>query len=267
MSHRYDTTSRLQDPGSTLNRVLRLIGENKRVIDIGSGPGVIASALVQRHCVVTVVDSDVDALRMASVHAVDGYRADLNDPDWPRQLPAGTRYDVVVLADVLEHLMDPAATLKHAQKLLNDDGYVVISIPNVSHRGLMAALWHGRFGYRDTGLLDRTHVRFFGADDIELLLGAAGLAIDRFEFVTAHPRSTEFADDWEALPLLTKLALRSSRYGNVYQFVLRARPASTAQSSLRVKEVAVPPIHDPLWREVARSLSRTLRRHGRTGAA
>jgi 2-polyprenyl-3-methyl-5-hydroxy-6-metoxy-1,4-benzoquinol methylase len=267
VSHRYDTTSRLQDPGSTLNRVLRLIGENKRVIDIGSGPGVIASALAQCHCVVTVVDSDVDALRMASEHAADGYHVDLNDPDWSRQLPAGTRYDVVVLADVLEHLLDPATTLRHAQRLLNEDGYVVISIPNVSHRGLLAALWHGRFGYRDIGLLDRTHVRFFGADDLEPLLAAVGLAIDHIEFVTAHPRATEFAGDWEALPLRTKLALRSSRYGNVYQFVLRARPASAALSGLRLKEVAVPPIHDPLWLEVMRSLSRTLRNHGRTGAA
>jgi len=99
-------------------------------------------------------------------------------------------------------------------QLLAEGGYVVLSMPNISHNGVVASLLMGNFDYTETGLLDRTHIRFFGAHSIEPMLNRASLALEHVEFVTAHPRDTEFAGVWEALPLRTKLTLRSSHYGN-----------------------------------------------------
>jgi len=261
IGHRYDTSPRLSEPGSTLNRVIRLVGSNRRVIDLGSGPGVVASRLAQRGCDITVVDGDRDALRLASYHAKHAYCMDLNDPTWTQRLEKDDRYDVVILADILEHLVDPDAALQNAAKLLAPGGHVVLSLPNISHNGIVATLWQGSFKYSDTGLLDRTHVRFYGAHDIDPLLAGASLALEHVEFVTAHPRQTEFAEAWEALPLRAKLSLRSNPYGNVYQFVLRARPVAFASNPITVDCVPVPHVADPLWMAALRPLVRLARRH------
>ncbi len=260
MTHRYDASPRAFKPESTVNRIVSLVGDNRRVIDIGSGPGVVASRLALRGCEITVVDSDREALRLASGHASRAYCVDLNDPNWPQQLESGIRYDVVILADVLEHLFDPDAVLKNAVQLLAEGGYVVLSMPNISHNGVVASLLLGNFDYTETGLLDRTHIRFFGAHSIEPMLNRASLALEHVEFVTAHPRDTEFAGAWEALPLRTKLTLRSIHYGNVYQFVLRARPLSKATKPISLNSVPVPRVSDPLWVDVRRSLARFARR-------
>ena len=260
VSHRYDTSSRIGQPGSTLNRVVRLVGDNRRVIDFGSGPGVVASQLAHHGCDITVVDGDRDALRIASGHASRAYCLDLNDPSWPLQLETGDRYQVVVLADVLEHLADPAAVLASAAKLLTDDGYVVLSLPNVSHNGVIASLWQGSFNYSDTGILDRTHVHFFSAADLGPLLERASLILEHIEFVTTHPLHTEFADAWDSLPVRGKLALSSNRYGNVYQFVLRARPKSAGIEGVSLDRVRVPRLQNALWIDVRHALARIARR-------
>jgi len=186
---------------------------------------------------------------------------DLNDPAWTTRLEMGDRCDVVILADVLEHLVDPDAALRHAVQLLNDFGCVVVSLPDISHNGIIATLWNGSFKYSETGLLDRTHVRFFAPHDIEPLLEGASLVLEHVEYVTAHPRVMEFADAWEALPLRTKLALRSNPWGNVYQFVLRARPAGQEVRGVTVDGVPIPAVPDPLWKNALRPLLRLARRH------
>lgn len=261
LPHRYDTSRRFSEPGSALNRVVQLVGHNRRVIDVGCGPGVVASRLAQRGCEITIVDSDREALRLASGHARRAYCLDLNDPAWTERLERGERYDVVILSDVLEHLVDPDAVLQGAVQLLADGGHVVLSLPNISHNGIVATLWQSNFKYSETGLLDRTHVRFYSAHDIEPLLERASLVLEHVEFVTVHPRRTEFASAWEALPLHAKLSLRSNPYGNVYQFVLRARPAAFASKPITIDSVPVPPVRDPLWMMPLRPLARLARRY------
>jgi SAM-dependent methyltransferase len=240
---------------------VQLVGHNRRVIDVGCGPGVVASRLAQRGCEITVVDADPEALSLASGHARRAYCLDLNDPAWTEHIERGYRYDVVVLSDVLEHLVDPDAALRSAVQLLAEGGHVVLSLPNISHNGIIATLWKGNFKYSETGLLDRTHVRFFSAKDIEPLLERASLILEHVEFVTVHPRRTEFASAWEALPLHTKLSLRSNPYGNIYQFVLRARPAAFASSPITIDSVPIPRVRDPLWMMPLRPLVRLARRH------
>jgi SAM-dependent methyltransferase len=86
-------------------------------------------------------------------------------------------YDVVVLGDVLEHLRDPLPALRQAVRKLKPTGVVVTSLPNVAHGDVRMALMNGRFRYAQTGLLDRTHVRFFTLETIRQLLQEAGLVV------------------------------------------------------------------------------------------
>ena len=89
----------------------------------------------------------------------------------------GTGYDVVLCLDVLEHLVDPAGALA-ALRGLAPRGRALISLPNVAHWSLRKELLRGRWEYTESGLLDRTHLRFYTLDTARSLLSQAGWRVE-----------------------------------------------------------------------------------------
>lgn len=78
-----------------------------------------------------------------------------------KNLPAKS-FDVIVANDVLEHMVDPYSVLKEAKRILKKDGVVVSSIPNMRNFHVWYALTrHKQWEYEESGILDRTHLRFF----------------------------------------------------------------------------------------------------------
>jgi SAM-dependent methyltransferase len=87
--------------------------------------------------------------------------------------------DAILCLDVLEHLFDPWAVVRKLDPLLKPGGVLVASIPNVRHVKVLGPLiFRGRWDYADSGLLDRTHVRFFVRDTAKALLESSGLHVD-----------------------------------------------------------------------------------------
>ena len=72
-----------------------------------------------------------------------------------------SRFDFIIFADVLEHLQNPTTILKECHKLLNPEGEIVISIPNVAHFSNRLGLLFGMWNYGEKGILDKTHLRFY----------------------------------------------------------------------------------------------------------
>ncbi|MFC7361109.1 class I SAM-dependent methyltransferase [Nocardioides astragali] len=70
-------------------------------------------------------------------------------------------FDLICFNDVLEHLVDPWTVLRSTHRFLAPDGHVLASIPNVQYAPVVWGLARGRFSYTQTGILDRTHLRFF----------------------------------------------------------------------------------------------------------
>ena len=97
----------------------------------------------------------------------------------------------MVLADVLEHLREPARALRDATDLLREGGRLVLSVPNVAHGALRLALLQGRWSYTETGLLDRTHLHFFTRTSLFELVEGAGLAVDQLRATVADPLGVE----------------------------------------------------------------------------
>ncbi len=224
---------------ATIFRVARRGGA--RVLDVGSGPGVVSGALVHladKH--VTCLDLEDDHLESAAQRGVQRVvRADLADPTWADPL-AGERFDVIVLADVLEHLVDPGAVLARIRRLdlLEDDGYLIISIPNASHISIVGVLATGDFPYRPAGLLDETHLRFFTLRSMRRLLESNGFGIDEIHRTIRRIDETELHDVTRRLdPELIHRLESQHDESDTYQFVLRARSLQATQAPVQEEEL------------------------------
>ncbi|MGL5694998.1 MAG: methyltransferase domain-containing protein [Peptostreptococcaceae bacterium] len=77
------------------------------------------------------------------------------------------KFDLVILLDVLEHLKDPWELMKKVKKSLKKDGQIIISLPNIMHISIVNSLIQGNWDYQESGILDRTHLRFFTLKSIK----------------------------------------------------------------------------------------------------
>lgn len=172
--------------GHSRDDVCALVPDDaRRVLDFGCGGGGLGRTLkrarpgIEVRGVEPVADQAERARRVLDDVCVGGAEGPL-PAGWPRP-------DCIVFADVLEHLVDPWAAVRRARELLAPGGSLVVSIPNVRHHSVLADLLRGRFDYRDAGVLDRTHLRFFTAATARELCERAGFVVERMERVLDPP--------------------------------------------------------------------------------
>jgi len=161
--------------------VAALVPDNaQRVLDVGCGFGALGRELTARK---PRIMHGIERNAAAARHLQDVYqRYVIGDGEAGLEELRGERYDCIVFADVLEHLVDPWAVLKKASQMLAPGGAVVASIPNVRNIAVLFNLaLRGRWRYEDSGLLDRTHLRFFTRTEIYELYASAGLTIECIE--------------------------------------------------------------------------------------
>jgi 2-polyprenyl-3-methyl-5-hydroxy-6-metoxy-1,4-benzoquinol methylase len=200
--------------------VVRMVGENKKVLELGCAEGSTTRVLRQRGCRVTGIEMDPTAAETAAEFAERVIVDNLETMNFDAAL-GRERFDVIVAADVLEHLSDPVRCLRACVAFLSARGEVVLSIPNVAHADVRLALLDGQFEYSDWGLLDNTHLRFFTRDSLLDFLDDCGLAELEIRRVTRPLGGTEIAPALDRYPsLVEKLALDLE--SRTYQFVLRA---------------------------------------------
>lgn len=204
-----------------------------RVLDIGSGPGVVAGYLAANDGKqVTCIDRSAESLEIARERGVSRtIPADLSGSGWAEDLD-GESFDVIVLADVLEHLVDPGQVLEAIgrHELLAKDGYLVVSIPNAGHEAVLAELINGRFTYQETGLLDSTHLRFFTLVSLRELLERFGFFVTVVERTHRTAEQTSLAiHDVVLPPELRDRVLEAAAEAQTFQFIVRAEPATAAR--------------------------------------
>ncbi len=146
------------------------------VLEIGCASGATLLEIGNRYPNAELhgIELDRDVANLAS-HYLDIVQGDIQE----KRNPFGRRFDCIVLGDVLEHLRDPEDILMELREWLNPGGYLVISVPNIMHISVLEPLLHGRFTYRDEGILDRTHLKFFTRTELVEMMGRCGYAIER----------------------------------------------------------------------------------------
>lgn len=156
------------------------------VLDVGCWNGTLGRTLI-RECGAVVDGIERDA-EQAATALNNGYRA-VEVIDLDRELPAESdrRYDFILFGDVLEHLVHPDAVLAAISRRLKPGGRVLVSLPNIAFAGNRVSHLLGRWDYRDYGILDRTHLRFFTKRTMIELVQGAGLRVTRSEgYVGLH---------------------------------------------------------------------------------
>jgi methionine biosynthesis protein MetW len=158
--------------GVVADHALRLLPAGGSALDLGCASGGLLALLRARAGHLAGLELSATAARAAAEVADEVVQGALEDPDLPF---ASGGFDLVVLADVLEHLAQPQAALRRAVGWCRPGGAVLVSVPNVAHWSARLALARGRWPQEESGTFDSSHLRWFTRGSLEELLGAAGL--------------------------------------------------------------------------------------------
>lgn len=148
-----------------------------RVLEIGCGRGETLAWIksgkgAQLTCGVELCIDSAIAAEQKLDHVVTGNFEQIELP------PEMKDFDVILCLDVLEHFVDPWKAVQRLDALLRPGGVLIASIPNVRYfRVVLALLLQGRWDYQDSGILDRTHLRFFTRRSALELLQSSGLRL------------------------------------------------------------------------------------------
>lgn len=204
--------------------ILRLVPDTARaILDIGCSTGTLARQIKERSPSAMVAGIEMDpAMARVAAGVVDKVAVgDVETMDLEATL-GRTRFDCIIMADLLEHLRDPWTMLRRAAPFLEPRGALIASIPNVRHYDTVINLVvRGIWPYRDRGIHDRTHLRFFARKNIADLFGPSGLRVERIVPVyriIERPYRVNAVSRFFALP--------GFRGFLAFQYLVVARPAA-----------------------------------------
>jgi glycosyltransferase involved in cell wall biosynthesis len=197
-----------------------------RILDLGCSGGQLAAALRKQGHHVTGVD----------VIEIDGVRDRLDEfilHDLDHGLPAevGGPFDIVIAADVLEHVREPEQLLAEARSRLSPDGMALACVPNFGHWYPRARVASGTFSYERRGILDAGHVRFFTRRTFNRMIHDAGFEVSRqtaiglpFE-VLARGSASGAATVTRVFATIDRVMVATWPTMFAYQFLSELRPA------------------------------------------
>lgn len=209
----------LADEANPLNRLVHIIPDGATVLDVGAGNGVLAQLLRHEKRDVTIdgIEPDPAAAEIART----SYR-NLFEGSVETVIAAGhgmAHYDFIVLADVIEHLPDPERILRLLKERLGRSGKLCVSTPNVAFASVRIALLNGEFDYVNSGILERTHLRFFTLRSLRRLFDVTLLFPHVTMLLKRNPLDMEIRlQDFGISPFAFSTLLRDE-LASVYQFL------------------------------------------------
>lgn len=201
----------------------------RRVLEVGCGSGALARAYRQRNPGVhyTGVEVVQDAARNATDACNDLVRGDIETKpclDALDQLRRDPGWDLLVLGDVVEHLLDPLRVLTELRARMTEGAICMACIPNIGHVSIIYELLRARWNYADTGLLDRTHLRFFTQPTMVELFQQAGWTVSGCGPRVAQPETIDraIAPFLALAPRLRMDPAAMKLHLSAYQWIVRA---------------------------------------------
>ena len=208
------------------NDVIELINEpsdkSLSILEIGCGLGETLARIKYLY-----PDSELHGIEIAErIASIGNNRFDIRCGDIEKtDLNNSEKYDYIIFADVLEHLVNPEALLHKIKPHINDNGYIIASIPNIMNASVIRELLAGNFTYKDAGILDRTHLRFFTLNEIKRLFERTDYRIIDLKTTIMPKDSTDtYKEFFECLLKIDGVAPRESF--DAYQYIIKAAPVT-----------------------------------------
>jgi SAM-dependent methyltransferase len=240
------------EPNSSHAKMLKFCGENRRVIDFGCWKGAVSSELKKKGCYVLGIEMDPDAAETARGICDRVIVADLDTLDLTEAL-GGTKYDIGLFGDVIEHLRDPKRILVQMREALSPGGFVVASVPNVAHATVRLKLLKGDFDYMDVGILDDTHLKYYTRKTITSLIETCGFLVESVDWTELRIPEKEIRETLDPLQLGNLeevLKALSSWEAIAFQYILKAFPAQEWEQIQRLSEEKVQAEKRAAWLDV-----------------
>ena len=217
------------DPNTTFGKILIQIPDGSTVLECGCATGYMTKFMKESMgCTVDVIEYDDGAIQQAKQYARDAVCNDIekifdggiggDDLDFCQH--SREKYDVILFADILEHLRHPMTVLDGARHFLRKNGRIIVSIPNICHNDVIIRLFNDSFTYTDLGLLDNTHIHFWGIGDFLAECQSIGLEAEVINATQIPTGYTEQRVPSEYVDKTLLECLNKRKYGNVYQWVI-----------------------------------------------
>lgn len=159
-------------------------GPDSSVLELGCGAGgtgraVLAAGKAGRYVGLELDPGAAEIARdgLSEVIIGDVQAADLTSLEG--------QFDALVISEVVEHLADPWTTVERLARCVRPGGQLLASSPNIAHWKIILELLNGRFEYKEAGMMDRTHLRWFTPDSYQALFEEAGFRIETISSMRA----------------------------------------------------------------------------------
>lgn len=217
----------LDDQNSSHFKIVNMIAPNSKVFDVGCAAGYFGEYLFKEmNC--EMVGLDINPVHIAESQKTGAYKALFNinlDDDAVNLDEYNGYFDYILLADVVEHLYNPQKIIAKLKPLLNPNGRILFSIPNISHACIKLKLLNNLFEYTQYGLLDSTHIRFFTLDSIIKMFNNLEMQIEDMQFVYYGESTFDQKNNVAKFPKDIIKYIQSTPQSYIYQYILAVKPS------------------------------------------
>lgn len=211
---------------ATQLQILNIVRQKKIVLEIGPATGYMTRAFLKNNCTVDVVEKEEISLSKLPKKVRTVLNYSIEDPKIGKLLARD--YDFIILADVLEHLVEPKKALKILFDVANSNTRLLISIPNIASWPMRKQLFFkGDFEYQDSGLLDKTHLHFYTVNSLPKLLLQNGWNVEemigtitRLPFEGSISKTPFFG--WIYNKLIRNYLVKGFKNLSYYHFIIKA---------------------------------------------
>lgn len=207
-----------------------IIKPHSSVLDVGCACGDFGVLISRnKHCDVYGMECDPVSIQIARDTKVfsDLHEIDLNQFEDEEFKEYHGFFDYISMLDVLEHIINPDQVLLKIKKFLKRNGLIILSIPNVSFGEMKINLLNDEFTYTDTGILDRTHLRFFTYKTIIRFFTDLN-----FEICESKVKVADVTFGSNMIPFYIKNYILKNPHSYVYQYVITIIPSNLPKDEL-----------------------------------
>lgn len=215
------------DSKNSLSIIIKMLKPNSKILEFGPANGRLTKYLNKvMECNVDIVEIDEEAGLNAAQYSNKSFLGeqfgDIEKYIWLDELK-NEKYDFIIFADVLEHLRNPFEVVKKCKSILNKNGSVVLSVPNIAHNSIIIDLINDEFKYNNLGLLDNTHINFFSYKRLMRMIENNGYVSVNQESVNFQVGENEIKNDYSYIDKKISKVLRQREKGTIYQYVFKIK--------------------------------------------